>query len=368
MLPSITLDQLNRAVLARQMLITRENITPLGAIERLVGLQAQVPRPPYIGLWARLANFDRADLTALLVTRKAVRATTMRGTIHLMSARDYVQFRPVLQSMLGQGLQSIFAEVGKLDLSGIVAAARARFVRAPCTFDTIRTEVGKQFPKVNDRLIGYAVRMHLPLVQVPTDASWGYPAAAEFAVAEDWLGAPITRESDEAGPLVLRYLAAFGPASVADAQAWTGLRGLRETFDRLRPNLVVFKGERRTELFDLPDAPRPSAADLPDVPVRFLPDFDNLLLAYADRSRIVDQAHRPRLTTKNLLVPGTFLVDGRIAGIWKVSRKRGTATQTLDLFGPQPKNVRKALEVEGAALAKFVEPDATTIEVQFAGA
>jgi hypothetical protein len=366
-LPSLTLAQLNRALLARQMLVARENVTPVRAIERLAGLQAQLARPPYIGLWSRLESFERADLNTLLTQREVVRATAMRATIHLMSARDYVRFRPALQPMLTQAVKSIFAEADGFDLTAIVAAARACFAREPCTFDALRAKVGRQFPQVNDRLLGYAVRMHLPLVQVPTDAPWGYPAAADFAVAEDWLGAPIARETDGAGPLMLCYLAAFGPASVADAQSWSGLRGLRETFEQLRPKLVVFKGDRRTELFDLPDAPRPSGAEAPDLPVRFLPDYDNILLAYADRSRIVDPRHRPRLTTRNLQVPATFLVAGRVAGIWKIVRKRSTATLTLDAFDPQPKKVRKALEIEGTALAKFVEPDAGAVEIVWSG-
>ncbi len=194
-------------------------------------------------------------------------------------------------------------------------------------------------------------------------APWGFPASADFTTAEDWLGRPLPAAKEGPAALVLRYLAAFGPASVADAQAWSGLRGLRETFEQLRPTLVAFPGPRRTELFDLPDAPRPPA-DV-ELPVRFLPEYDNLLLAYADRSRIIDDKDRPRLVTRNLQVPGTFLVNGRVAGIWKVARKRDVATLTLEWFGASSKKVRKALEVEGQALVRFVEPDARTIEVTF---
>jgi len=356
---------LNRAVMARQMLIAREKITPVRAIERLAGLQAQVARPPYVGLWTRISGFERSDLTKALVKRSVVRGTAMRGTIHLLSARDYLAWRPALQPMLSLGLQSIFSETADLDLVPVLSAARDHFANAPCTFDALRSALGRKFPAMNERVIGYAVRMRLPLVQVPTDATWGFPASADFAVAEQWLARPIAAESNDVASLVLRYLAAFGPASVADAQTWSGLRGLRETFERLRPKLVVIPGPRRVELFDLPDAPRPSGEI--DVPVRFLPEYDNLLLAYADRSRLVDDEHRSRLVTRNLQVPGTFLVDGRVAGIWKITRKRATATLTLDFFATQPKKVRQALEAEGTALATFIEPDASKVEVAFTG-
>ena len=356
---------LNRAVMARQMLTARQKITPVRAIEQLAGLQAQVARPPYVGLWTRIEGFEREDLTRALVKRTVVRGTAMRGTIHLLSARDYLVWRPALQPMLSLGLRSIFAETGDVDLIPVLSAARTHFAKAPCTFDALRSALSQKFPAMNERMIGYAVRMRLPLVQVPTDATWGFPASADFAVAEQWLGRAIAAESDDVASLVKRYLAAFGPASVADAQTWSGLRGLRDTFEGLRPRLVVIPGPRRVELFDLPDAPRPT--EEVDMPVRFLPEYDNLLLAYADRSRLVDDEHRSRLVTRNLQVPGTFLVDGRVAGIWKIIRKRATATLTLELFVPQPKKVRQALEAEATALAKFIEPDATKIEVVFSG-
>jgi hypothetical protein len=204
--------------------------------------------------------------------------------------------------------------------------------------------------------MAYAIRMHVPLVQVPTDAPWGFPASADFALADGWLDRNVP--TDEAPPhdLVLRYLAAFGPATPADAQAWSGLQGLRDVFEELRPRLRTFRDERKRELFDLPGAPRP-AEDVP-APVRFLPEFDNVLLAHADRSRIIDDRYRPKVTTKNLLVPGTFLVDGFVAGTWKVERKARTATLLLAPFHPLVRKTVAALEEEGDALLRFMEPDA----------
>ena len=208
--------------------------------------------------------------------------------------------------------------------------------------------------------------MRLPLVQVPTaGARWGWDAKAPFALAETWLGAA-PDAGDSTRELVRSYLAAFGPATPADATAWSGLRGLRETFDALRPELVTFRDERGRELFDLPDAPRPD----PDVdaPARFLPEFDNLVLSHDDRTRVVAAEHRPRVVSRNLQVAATFLVDGFVAGTWKAERKRGAAVLTVQPFAPLAAPARRALEAEGLALLAFAEPDARAAEVTFASA
>ncbi|HEV7554170.1 MAG TPA: winged helix DNA-binding domain-containing protein, partial [Kofleriaceae bacterium] len=197
------------------------------------------------------------------------------------------------------------------------------------------------------------------LVQVPTDDPWAFPGAAAFAVAEHHLGTKLGNGTLHA--IVRRYLAAFGPASVADAQTWSGIAGLGPVFDELRPELVTAKDGKR-ELFDLRDAPRPEAKTT--APVRFLPDFDNLVLGHADRSRLIDDEHRGRVTTKNLQVRATVLVDGRVAGTWTVERKKATATIVIEPFGPIAKKHRAAIEQEGEALARFVEPEATTFAVR----
>ena len=198
--------------------------------------------------------------------------------------------------------------------------------------------------------------MLLPLVLVPTQAAWGFPAAADFAIADDWLKTPISTQTAPAHALVRRYLAAFGPATSADAQTWSGLQGLKAVFEGLRPELVTFRDENKKELFDLPDAPRP-AEDTP-APVRFLPEFDNLVLAYADRSRLMADEHRGRIVTKNLQVRATFLVEGQVAGTWKVERKKKAAVLVLEPFAPLAKKMLAALEPEALALLRFVEDEA----------
>jgi len=353
----MTLRELNRATLARQALLARAS-DPLAMIEQLVALQAQLARPPFVGLWTRVAKFRREQLHALVHDKAVVRATLMRGTLHLVSAADYLALRSALQPMFTAGAKAILKDrVAGLDIAKLCAFAKSKL---PATFETLRPVLAKKFPKFDDRALGYALRMHLPLVQVPTADRWAYPASSDFACAETWLG----RVFAEAAPqlLVRRYLAAFGPATVRDAQIWSGLRDLGPVFEALRDELVVFRDGKR-ELFDLPDAPRPGEVD---APVRFLPDFDNLVLGHDDRSRVIADAHRAAIVTKNLQVKATFLVDGFVAGTWTIEAKQKTATLVLSPFGTLKKPVRAALEAEGDALVRFVEPDAATHAIKVA--
>lgn len=351
----ISLRQLNRATLARQMLLAREKTSALKAIERLVAMQAQLPRPPFVGLWTRVAGFDRAALHKLLHKRSAVRGTLLRGTLHLLSAKDYLQFRPLFQPMLEGAIAQVLRERAKdLNVGQLGRQARSLLEAGPRTFEQIRAELVRLNPGKDERAMGYAVRCALELLQVPIEAPWSFPTDAAFTLAEGWLGK--AAEAKGLGPLVLRYLAAFGPASVADMQAWSGMKDLADAFEALRPKLKVFRDARGKELFDLPKAPRPDG-DVP-APVRFLPDFDNLVLGHHHRARVIADAHRPHVTTKNLQVLPTFLVDGFVAGTWKIDRARASATLTLKPFDPLPKKAKDELTHEGAGLLKFVEPDA----------
>jgi len=362
--PTLSPRDLSRATLARQMLLAREACDPVDAVERLAGLQAQLARPPFVGLWSRLAGFAREHLLAPIHARRLVRATMMRATIHLVSARDFVRFRAALQPAIAASVASILARVEQLDLERLVQVGRELLDERPRAFDELRPLLAARGLAGDERALGYAVRMFVPLVQVPNEtAPWGWDAKAAFAVAESWLGAPMSLGGTETRELVLRYLAAFGPASVADAATWSGLRGLRETFEALRRELAVFRDERGRELFDLPDAPRPSPDDV-EVPLRFLPDFDNLVLAHADRTRVVPEAHRSRMMSRNLQVAATVLVDGFVAGTWRVERARGAAVLAVRPFGKPTRAVRRALEEEGLALLRFAEPQARGYELR----
>ena len=357
MTETLNLRQLNRATLARQMLLSREKTTATAAVERLAGMQAQLARPPFVGLWTRLDGFRRQDLAESLRRREIVRVTAMRGTLHLMSAADYLAFRGSLQPMLAKSMQSILRErMQNLDMDVLRAEARAFFGGKPATFDALRDHFKAKNPEADERAMAYAIRMNLPLVQVPTEDAWAFPAAADFALADDWLGKAVPLEEAPAHTLVRRYLAAFGPATPRDAQVWSGLQSLRAAFEELRPELVTFRDERKRELFDLPEAPRPGE-DAP-APVRFLPEFDNLVLAHDDRTRVIADEHRSKVVLKNLQVRATFLVDGFVAGIWKVERKKKAATLILEPFGKLAKKITADLEREGEALIRFLEPDA----------
>lgn len=359
---TISRQALNRALLARQMLLARERTTALAAVERLAGLQAQVARPPFVGLWTRLQDFRREELLELLRERVVVRVTAMRATLHILSAADYLRFRGALQPALTRGVQSVLRTVlDRLDVEELERLARA-FFATPATFDALRKRLVERGDGL-ERAMAYAIRIHVPLVQVPTDDVWGFPASADFALADTWLNTTVSTRTAPAQELVRRYLAAFGPATPTDAQAWSGLSGLREVFEALRPELVTFRDERKRELFDLPDAPRPDPES--PAPVRFMPDYDNLVLAHDDRSRIVGTEHRGRLVSKNLQVSATLLVDGFVAGTWKVARKGRTVSLAIRPFERFPKKLCAEIEREGDSLLAFLEPDIASRTISF---
>jgi hypothetical protein len=357
---TLTALALNRALLSRQMLLSRESISPVRAIERLIGLQAQQPRPPFVGLWSRIEGFSRESLRSLFDNREVVRATMMRATLHVVSANDYLAFRGSIQPALSAAMKSIqqSREV-MLDERKIIAAAGQCFEQRPQTFVELRAALSKIFPELDERVMGYMARTCLPLVMVPDHSEYGF-AGATFTAAESWLGRPVEKEQ-RIEDLLLRYLAAFGPASVRDAQTWSGLPRLDPVFEALRPKLHVFRDPRGRELFDVPGALRPSE-DIP-APVRFLPAFDNLILSHTDRTRVIADEYRSRVATKNLQILPTFLVDGFVAGVWDVSLQKKTATLTISPFAPISRRVRLDLATEAEKLVRFVAPGAARFEV-----
>jgi hypothetical protein len=374
---------LNRALLERQMLLARAEVPAIEAIEHLAGIQAQEPKSPYVGLWTRLKNFRPEELEQLLTTRQAVRIVVMRGTIHLISARDCAMMRPLTQPIMDRWMKyhrEIKTHLAGVDMNKFAAAARRLFEQKPRTVADASKVLAEKWPGRDLTTIGLAVRALLPLVQCPPRGLWSDSGQVVCATAEHWLDRPL--ESDAASAvdgLILRYLAAFGPSTIRDMESWSGLTRLRESVDRLRPRLRVFQNEAGKELFDLPRAPRPDP-DTP-APVRFLPEFDNALLAYADRSRIIATERR------SVSVAGhrVLLVDGFTRATWRIERKElatkrgggnGTATAraaataaapatlVIEPFEPLSKKDAAAVTAEGHSLLKFAAGDAASHDVR----
>ena len=352
----------NRATLARQVLLEREQTSAVDVIGRLAGMQGQEPKHPYVGLWSRITGFEEAELDRAVQDRTVVRATMFRGTLHLVTAADYLRFRTTVSPVLEAGLKVLGDRGAGLEPDKVVAAAEKLLAKEPLTFTEVRDALQEQFPEVNERALGFCTRMLVPLVMYPADVRWSWTANSRFTPAEEWIGKKLHKRAEPL-ELVTRYLQAFGPATPADFQTWSGLQKAKPLFDEL--DLATFTDEAGKTLYDVPDGPRPDE-DTP-APVRFLPEFDNVLLSHAKRERIIADEHKPHVFTKNLRVKATYLVDGLVAGLWTAEKKRGVATLTVTPFGKLLKKTQAELEREGAALIRFLEPDAKTHEVVTAG-
>ncbi|KUJ70935.1 hypothetical protein ACZ90_01120 [Streptomyces albus subsp. albus] len=354
--PVLTTRRLNRATLDRQLLLRRAELPVLDAVEHLVGLQAQAVTPPYQALAARLAGFSPQALSEPLAARQVVRISLMRSTIHLVSARDCLTLRPLVQPVHDRGFQGNHGKrLPGVDLARLADAARELVEERPLTFKALGEALRPHWPDRAGGDLAMAARTVLPLVQVTPRGLWGRSGPIAHTTAEAWLGRPLDVEPD-LSRMILRYLAAFGPASVRDIQTWCGLTRLREPVKVLRPHLLSFRDEDGVELFDLPDAPRPD----PDTPAppRFLPQYDNVLLSHADRGRIVSDAHRGRIWHVNQAY-STFLVDGFVRGTWRIESGPDTATLLMEPFAPLSRADRAALETEARGVLSMAAPEAT---------
>ena len=363
----LSLRALNRATLERQLLLRRADLPALDAVEHLVGVQAQVPLDPYTGLWSRLERFRPQGLAQLLLDRKAVRIVVMRATIHLVSADDCLLLRPLMQPVLDRELArhpQFGPALLEVDLDPVLAFARTLVAERPRTGAELRGSMEERFPQHDAAALAYACRCLLAFVQVPPRGVWGRTAQVASTTAESWLGGPLAA-NPSLDDVVLRYLAAFGPATVADVATWSRLTGLREVVDRLRPRLRTFRDERGRELVDLPDAPRPDL-DTP-APPRFLPEYDNVLLSHADRSRFVSQEQRARLSRAAGPARGSVLHDGFLCGTWRIDRDPSTGAATLVVSHLEALTKRAAarLAAEGRRLLRFLASDADAHDVRF---
>ena len=382
----LSLRALNRATLERQLLLRRASLPARQAVGQLAGLQAQAPLAPYVGLWTRLAGFRPHHLKDLLTERAVVRAHLMRNTIHLVTAEDYVSFRPLFQPKIERDLAGNFgrnlSQGGGVDLAEVRHAARALLAERPLTRGQLAAELAPGWPDHDPASLAYAATHLLPLVQVPPRGLWGENGQATFFLADVWLdglqdagsGSPPdpARPGNAREQLVLRYLAAYGPASVLDIQAWSGLSRLREVTERLgavQPGarLRAFIGPDGGQLLDLPDAPAPGP-DLP-APPRFLPEYDNLLLSFAERSRVIPHRRPVPLPPGNGATGGTLLVDGLWQADWKIikgpagrssaARSRDQTVLEIRPFIRLSAAEMDAIAAEGELLLDFAGPAGT---------
>jgi hypothetical protein len=348
---------LNRALLERQHLLRRRKASAAAEVEHLVGMQAQVPNAPYVGLWTRLEGFQPGELADLISKRRAVRLGLLRKTIHLVTARDCLAQRPLFQSLFERSWQtsSFGRNLAGIDLSDLLAQANALMEEKPRTFAELGKVLQQRWPDREPTSLAYAVRFLAGIVQVPPRGIWGRSGQPTWASAEAWLGRPFALKPS-IDKLVLRYLAAFGPATVADISSWSGLTGLRDPVERLRPKLRTFRDERGRELLDLPDGPLPH----PDTPAspRFLPEYDNLLIGHNDRTRVIDHAFRYVIFT------GTLLVDGFVQATWTINRTRDAAMLTIEPLRPLTKSDRLAVSEEGERLLTFAAAESAKRDVR----
>jgi hypothetical protein len=337
----LTQRDLNRALLARQLLLERARLPIPRALERMGGLQAQYAPAMYVGLWTRLEGFERDALTRALERRSVIQATLMRATIHLVSKRDYWPFAVAIREPRRR-----WWERGHPNRPRDMRPAAKRLRRYLADGPRRRKEIEEFLGR--ERALG--VGAYLDLVRVPPSGTWEQRRADLYAAAEDWLGPPPGGLNEEAGIelLVWRYLGAFGPSTRVEVADWAGLPVALVEPPLERIATRRFRAEDGAELVDLPRARLPDP-DTP-APVRFLPTWDAALLAHARRSGILPEEHRSRIfNTKMPQSIGTFLVDGSVAGTWKLDggRIRTEPFEKLD------RGTRRELDAEAEHLADF---------------
>jgi ribosomal protein L12E/L44/L45/RPP1/RPP2 len=352
--------ELNRSLLERQLLLRRAAMPAAAAVEHLIAIQAQEPPAPFYALWSRVEGFEAAELVRLLEQREVVRMSLIRSTVHMVTARDCLGIRPLAHDPLQRTFRTsqFRRDIEGVDVDELLAAARELLAETPMTTAQLGRTLAERWPAPSPNSLAYTVRFLLPVVQLPPRgtslAKAGGPATV--TTVEAWLG----REPDGAAAdeLVLRYLAAYGPASVADFRTWSGLSGAAAVFDRLRPRLRSFRDENGRELLDVPDGPLPD----PDTPAppRFLPWFEGALLAHDDRTRVLPYEHRLGVIGGKCFV----LVDGFARATWRIERADDAATLVIEPL-EELGDLAEVVE-EGSRLLEFAAPAAARRQVVFA--
>jgi winged helix DNA-binding protein len=363
--PALTLRELNRATLARQMLLERAAVPVVTAIERLAALQAQWAPSPYLALWSRLKDFERESLWSAIEKRRTViRARLMRGTLHLVSARDFYAYAVATQD-LQRGAWNRLQVFAGADPKAVATLAIA-FTKQPRLKEDVVAHLTERLGSFGGPyrwLIWRFVSAHADLVSAPPGGHWGYGGTdAPYVAARHWIGASGGRpdETEAVELLIRRYLTAFGPATLADVARFAGQvpARIRPVLEQIAPTLRRFSDEHGRALFDLPRAPRPDADTR--APIRFLPRYDELLIGYEHRDRVIAKAHRGAVYSKNAIVEAVFLIDGLAAGTWALARTKADAIVSIRPFGTITRADRAAATAEGEKLARFMAPDVRT--------
>ena len=346
--------ELGRSTLDRQLLLARGRRAVAAALEHLVGLQGQVPKVPHLTLWNRLAGYDPADLDRLMTAGDVVRTPLMRTTIHTVTTRDALALRPLLQPVLDRVFASTAwgQRLRGVDVSDAVATARGLLAARPLSRSALIREIAARHPDADAEAVGYAVSYWVPWVQPPPRGLWNASAAAVMTTLESSAARPVESPPMTPELLVIRYLTAFGPASVRDVQAWCGLTRLREVTDRM--DLRRYRSADGTELLDVPDGTL-TDPDIP-APVRFLPEYDNVTLSHADRSRVVGDAPPEPLQGGPGGWVGTVLLDGLVRATWAARRGEEATELEVRVGGGLAPGERAEIEQEGRALLDFLAP------------
>jgi Winged helix DNA-binding domain len=355
----LTTRALNRALLGRQLLLERRRMAPGDALEHLVGMQAQNPLDPYFGLWSRLEAFDPFELSTLVERTEVVRAWLMRGTIHMVTDRDCLALRPVMDSVMRKTVQAqkFGRDVAGVEQAELIAATEEILADGALTRAEIGRRLAERWPELPAESLGLAASYLVPMLQVPPRGTWRATHRATQAHVERFLGRALGDEDDPSEAIV-RYLRAFGPAAPKDVRAWSYKTGLREVIDRLRPELVTYRDEGGTELLDVPGGLFPDPET--PAPPRFLPEFDNALLSHDDRSRVIPPGEPARTWWK-----GTVLIDGFAAGTWRLEREKEATTLAIGSWGRWRTADREDVADEGERLLAFAAADAERTAIRF---
>lgn len=355
----LTLRELNRTSLDRQLLIKRQKISVIEAINQLVAMQSQIPNPPYIGLWSRVVDFHKDDLTQLIENRAVVRAPLMRSTLHLVTAEAHQAIQKTIQSALEKGYRSFFGKYrDAFDHDLILTAIKPFLEEAPRSTGEMREFLLAIQPEADEAAMSYAVRTYLPLIQVFPSGTWDVGTHANYVPAEMYLGE--AQEADVIG-LFKRYLRGYGPASIMDFQAFTGMTNLKKRIESRKDEFVIYLDEAGAELHDLPEL-----EIIPDsqvVPITFLPEYDNALISYKDRNRILPDMHRKKVFLSAGRVAGTVLIDGFVGATWKPDYKKGDALLHISLFDEVSDDIKDTVLAEGESLLRFIYEDAESYQV-----